>query len=119
VISPGYLTASGDQFCSDAKGYVDALDRYGKVFTDNAATVGDIQTRGEDSGRPRIFVTTAIGDVDGETALAAAERNRRRSTALVDAIATASSVATSSTTPGTTTTPGSGPRSARNKPRTT
>lgn len=100
------LTASGDQFCSDAKSYVEALDRYGKVLTDNAATVGDVQTRGEDLVAPQETVATAIGEVDAaKTALAGAEQELvDAQAALADAIATASSVATSTTTPGTTTT---------------
>src|SRR4029077_1550853 len=73
---------------------------------DNAATVGDVQTRGEDLVAPQETVATAIGEVDAaKTALAGAEQELvDAQTALADAIATASSVASSSTTPGTTTT---------------
>lgn len=39
-------------FCTDAAGYVSALERYGKVFTDAAATVGDVRTLGADLERP-------------------------------------------------------------------
>ena len=100
------FTAAGNQFCSDAKGYVDALDRYGKLFTDSAATVGDVQTLGDDLTAPREAVSASVGAVDqAKTAVAAAEQELvDAQTALADAIATASSVATSSTTPGTTTT---------------
>src|SRR3954470_20982525 len=35
------LTESHQQFCSQAKGYVAVLDRYGKLFSDSKATVGD------------------------------------------------------------------------------
>ncbi len=100
------LTASGQKFCSDAKDYVDALDRYGKLFTDSAATVGDVETAGDDLVAPRETVTTAIDGVDqAKTDLAAAEQELvDAQAALADAIATASSIATSTTTPGTTTT---------------
>ena len=41
------------QLCGDAEGYVDVLDRYGKLFTDDAATVGDVETAGADLVEPR------------------------------------------------------------------
>ena len=42
------VVESGEQFCESAEGYVEALDRYGKLFTDDAATVGDVETAGAD-----------------------------------------------------------------------
>ena len=46
------LEAAGEQFCADAESYLEVLDRYGKLFTDEAATVGDIQTLGADLVEP-------------------------------------------------------------------
>ena len=46
------LTAAGEQACSDATAYVEILDRYGKLFTDDAATVGDVKTLGADLVAP-------------------------------------------------------------------
>ncbi len=42
----GTLTSAQKQFCTDATDYVTALDRYGKLFTDSKATVGDVKTGG-------------------------------------------------------------------------
>ncbi len=100
------LTAAGEQFCSDATGYVEALDRYGMLFTDEAATVGDVTTAGADLVEPRESVASAADGVgEAKTAVAAAEQELiDAQAALAAAVATASSVPTSSTTPGTTTT---------------
>ncbi len=100
------LAAAGDQFCADAGSYLDVLDRYGKLFTDDAATVGDIETLGADLAEPRETVATAATEVEGaKTALAAAEQELvDAQAALAAAIATASSVPTSTTIPATTTT---------------
>ena len=82
------------------------LDRYGKLFTDDAATVGDIQTLGADLVEPRETVASSVNEVEeAKAALAAAGQELADAqAALVEAIATASSVPTSSTTPATTTT---------------
>jgi peptidoglycan hydrolase-like protein with peptidoglycan-binding domain len=100
------LTAANEQFCADAEGYVDALDRYGKLFTDDEATVGDVQTGGADLVEPQETVQTAVDSVfEARDALAAAQQELvDAQAALAEAIATASSLPTSSTTPGTTTT---------------
>ena len=69
------LDAAVDEACGDADTYLDALDRYGKLFTDDAATVGDVQTLGADLVEPRDTVTAAAAAVtDARTALAAAEQ---------------------------------------------
>jgi len=47
------LTSAHQTFCGTATGYVEILDRYGRVFTDRAATVGDVQTLGADLIAPR------------------------------------------------------------------
>jgi peptidoglycan hydrolase-like protein with peptidoglycan-binding domain len=100
------LTAAGEQFCSEATGYVEALDRYGMLFTDDAATVGDVTTAGADLVEPRESVASAADDVgEAKTALANAEQELVDAhAALAAAVATASSLPTSSTTTATTTT---------------
>ena len=100
------LDAAAEQFCVDAGGYIEVLDRYGKLFTDDAATVGDIQTLGADLVEPRETVASTVNEVEeAKTALAAAGQELADAqAALVEAIATASSLPTSSTTPATTTT---------------
>jgi peptidoglycan hydrolase-like protein with peptidoglycan-binding domain len=100
------VTAAGEQFCSETTGYIEALDRYGKLFTEEAATVGDVKTGGADLVEPRESVASAASDVgEAKTALAEAEQELvDAQAALAEAIATASSVPTSSTTPATTTT---------------
>lgn len=100
------LTAAGDEFCVNAEGYVEALDRYGKLFTDEAATVGDVTTGGADLVEPRESVASAA-DAFFAARATLAEAGQElvdAEAALAEAIATASSVPTSSTTPGTTTT---------------
>ncbi len=59
----GALTSAHQGFCSTAKDYVQTLDRYGRVFTDRAATVGDVQTLGADLIAPREEVVTAADTV--------------------------------------------------------
>jgi peptidoglycan hydrolase-like protein with peptidoglycan-binding domain len=100
------LTAAGEQFCSEAAGYVETLDRYGMLFTDQAATVGDVTTAGADLVEPRESVASAADGVgEAKTALADAEQELvDAQAALAAAVATASSLPTSSTTTATTTT---------------
>ena len=100
------LAETGEQFCNDAEGYVEALDRYGKLFTDDAATVGDVQTAGADLVEPRETVAAAIEDYElAMTASAEAEQELiDAQAALTEAIATASSVPITSTEPETATT---------------
>ena len=63
----GPLTSAGEQLCSDATDYVTALDRYGKLFTDSKATVGDVKTGGADLVAPKESVTLAASAVDRGT----------------------------------------------------
>jgi peptidoglycan hydrolase-like protein with peptidoglycan-binding domain len=100
------LTSAHSDFCSASTSYVETLDRYGRVFTDRAATVGDIQTLGADLVEPSDEVASAADAVDtAKTDLAAAEQELADAqAALVDAIATASSVPNSTTTPTSSTT---------------
>ena len=100
------LEAAHEQFCVDAESYLDVLDRYGKLFTDDVATVGDVETAGADLVEPRETVVTSVNEVEAaKTALAeAGQELADAEAALAEAIATASSVPISSTTPESTTT---------------
>ncbi len=100
------LEAAHGQFCVDAESYIEVLDRYGKLFTDDVATVGDVETAGADLVEPRETVVTSVNEVEAaKTALAeAGQELLDAEAALAEAIATASSVPISSTTPDSTTT---------------
>ncbi|HEY4609396.1 MAG TPA: peptidoglycan-binding domain-containing protein, partial [Ilumatobacteraceae bacterium] len=101
------LGTANTTFCGATSDYIQAIDRYGKLFSTQAATVGDVKTVGSDLVAPRDSVTAAIGDVnDARSSLADAEQQLIDArTGLAEAIATASSAPTSSTeAPGTTTT---------------
>jgi len=100
------LDKATSQFCGDTKDYVVALDRYGKVFDQSAATVGDVKAGGADLEKPRASVTssaeavtTARDDVaDAKRELADAQA------ALATAQASAASVSLPPTTAASTTT---------------
>ena len=101
------LDKSKTTFCTDAKTYIDALDRYGKVFTDSKATVGDIRSNGADLQKPKSNVTdSANAVVTARDNLAAANKELADAqNALAQAQATASSVTVATTVvPATTTT---------------
>jgi peptidoglycan hydrolase-like protein with peptidoglycan-binding domain len=100
------LTAAGAQACSDATNYVEILDRYGKLFTDDAATVGDVNTAGDDLVAPRDAVKASAAAIEpARDAVAAAQQELvDAQAALADEIAIASSLPTSTTTPESTTT---------------
>src|SRR5262249_6273873 len=69
------LTSAEAAFCNQAKDYVRAIDRYGKLFSDSAATVGDVQELGADLESPKAAtVTAAQGVVDARDQLTAANR---------------------------------------------
>jgi hypothetical protein len=100
------LEAAHAQFCVDAESYIEVLDRYGKLFTDDVATVGDVETAGADLVEPRETVVTSVDEVEAaKIALAeAGQELADAELALSEAIATASSVPISSATPESTTT---------------
>jgi peptidoglycan hydrolase-like protein with peptidoglycan-binding domain len=50
-------------FCSDSADYIESVDRYGGVFNDDEATVGDVTEAGADLQRPREAVTSSADDV--------------------------------------------------------
>jgi peptidoglycan hydrolase-like protein with peptidoglycan-binding domain len=97
------LTAAHLNFCGTAEDYVEILDRYGRVFTDRSASVGDVQTLGADLVEPRAEVVTSTDAVEAaKVGLAAAEQELvDAEAALAAAIATASSLPAVSTTPTT------------------
>src|SRR5690348_14532714 len=65
---------ASDAFCGDTKTYIATIDRYGKVFNDDTATVGDVQTLGADLSAPRASVTSAGAAVsDAGAAVGTAE----------------------------------------------
>lgn len=97
------LTTAHQSFCGTAKDYVEILDRYGRVFTDSSATVGDVQTLGADLVEPRAEVVVATDAVvAAKDGLADAQQELvDAKAALADAIASASGATASSTTPTT------------------
>jgi peptidoglycan hydrolase-like protein with peptidoglycan-binding domain len=67
---------ASDEFCADAKSYITAVDRYGNVFDNAAATVGDVKTAGADLVDPRKEVTSSAEPVvDANEELAAAKQD--------------------------------------------
>ena len=96
----GAFTSAHQNFCGAAKGYVEVLDRYGRVFIDRSATVGDVQTLGADLVEPRAEVTASIDAVEtAKNDLSAAQQEFVDAQAGLDAaIAAASSVPASSAT---------------------
>jgi predicted lipoprotein with Yx(FWY)xxD motif len=100
------LTAAHGEFCTASEGYVEVLDRYGRVFTDSAATVGDIRTLGADLTEPRDEVVSAADAVSvAKDDLAAAQQELiEAQAALAAAIASASSVPNDTATATSTTT---------------
>ena len=57
------LGSAHAQFCSETTEYITAIERYGKVFTDAAATVGDVKSGGTDLAQPRESVAAAMDAV--------------------------------------------------------
>jgi peptidoglycan hydrolase-like protein with peptidoglycan-binding domain len=102
------LTTASEQFCGEASSYVAAIDRYGKLFTDSTATVGDVRAGGTDLAEPRESVTAAADAVATaqDELLAAQQELAAAQLALEEARATAASAPTSAitTVPATTTT---------------
>ncbi len=89
-------------FCDDSKSYIDSVDRYGSVFSDEAVTVGDLTTAGDDLKQPREAVQSSADDV-----LAAHERVGKADQELADAqaaLAEAESGTSAPDEPETTTT---------------
>jgi murein L,D-transpeptidase YcbB/YkuD len=69
------LDQAGSAFCDQTKDYILAIDRYSKLFTDSAATVGDVTTLGADLAAPRESTAAAAQAVqDAHDALNAANQ---------------------------------------------
>jgi murein L,D-transpeptidase YcbB/YkuD len=96
-----------ESFCADAKTYITSIDRYGKVFDQSAATVGDVKSAGADLERPREDVAASAREVfDTRDALAQARHDLDTAqTDLASAQAAASGSSTTATSvPKSTTT---------------
>lgn len=50
---------AGQKFCTEAKDYIAAIDRYGKLFDQSGATVGDVKTQGADLAKPSASAESA------------------------------------------------------------
>ena len=61
----GAFDEASDEFCADAADYVAAVDRYGRLFTDAEATVGDVTTAGRDLDEPQEDVAASANDAKG------------------------------------------------------
>ena len=90
----GAFAGAGEAFCEDAEGYIEAVDRYGGVFSDAEATVGDVTTAGADLERPR----EAVGD-SADAALAAREDLAAAEQELADAEAALAEVTSGTSAP--------------------
>ena len=67
------LEQAGAAFCAETKDYIVAIDRYGKVFDEQATTVGDLKTLGADLVEPReTTVAAAQAVLDAHDAVNAA-----------------------------------------------
>jgi peptidoglycan hydrolase-like protein with peptidoglycan-binding domain len=91
-----------EAFCASSEEFITAVDRYGKLLTDNAVTVGDVKTAGADLVKPREEV-----EEDAEKATAAHETLTAAQADLAeaeDALEAAKSGTSTSAPTGTTTT---------------
>jgi peptidoglycan hydrolase-like protein with peptidoglycan-binding domain len=94
------LDKATTQFCSDTKDYITAIDRYGKLFDQSSATVGDIKTAGADLERPQDSVTASAQSV--KTAGDDLANAKKELTDAQAALAAAQASAASATLPPTT-----------------
>src|SRR4051812_11467331 len=70
------LATAEAAFCTESKDYLVALDRYGKLFDNTTATVGDVKTLGADLEKPRASTENAADAVrDGRKTLATANQD--------------------------------------------
>ena len=53
------------QFCADSEEYIVTIDRYGDIFNDDTATVGDVKAAGDDLVAPREQVQASADDALG------------------------------------------------------
>ena len=73
------LEEASAAFCEDAEQYIDAVDRYGKLFTEGETTVGDVTTAADDLAEPRRAVESSAEDVTrGARGRGGGQRGARR-----------------------------------------
>jgi peptidoglycan hydrolase-like protein with peptidoglycan-binding domain len=101
---------AGSKFCTEAKDYVQTIDRYGKVFNDPAATVGDVKTLGADLLAPRASTKTAgQAVVDARTSLEKANQEVVDARAALAALPASGASTAPTSTPAPPTTPSTVP----------
>jgi len=93
-------TSAGQKFCNEAKDYIAAIDRYGKLFDQSGATVGDVKTQGADLGKPSASAETAAKDLK-----TAHDSLNKANQDLVDAQAALTGAVASASSPAPTTAP--------------
>lgn len=105
-VAKNQLATAGQAFCGATKDYLTAIDRYGKLFTDSATTVGDVKAAGVDLAAPKGAVSrSATAVTDAQTQVGKAEQELAQAqVTLTNAQATASSVPATATTPPPSTT---------------
>ena len=102
----GALTSAQKQFCNDASAYVAVLDRYGKLFTDSKATVGDVKTGGADLIAPKEAVASSATAIDAaQSDVAKAQQELADAQAALAAAQSGSAVSTAAAVTTTTLVP--------------
>jgi peptidoglycan hydrolase-like protein with peptidoglycan-binding domain len=100
------FTEASAAFCRDSADYIKAIDRYGGVFADTAATVGDVKTAGADLEAPRQAVKTRSEDaLDAHGDVAKAETDLADAQADLAAVQSGGTRAPDASASTTTTTP--------------
>ncbi len=96
------LTQANSAFCTETKDYITAIDRYGKVFSDDAATVGDVKTLGADLAQPReSTVSAAQAVLDAHEALNKANQELAEAQAALASVQASASGKPEKTPPST------------------
>jgi murein L,D-transpeptidase YcbB/YkuD len=96
------LTQANSAFCTETKDYITAIDRYGKVFSDDAATVGDVKTLGADLAQPReSTVSAAQAVLDAHEALNKANQELAEAQAALASVQASASGKPGKTPPST------------------
>jgi peptidoglycan hydrolase-like protein with peptidoglycan-binding domain len=99
------LDQANEAFCQDTRSYITAIDRYGKLFDQSAATVGDLKTAGADLEQPRAAVTSSVQAVQSaRTALSTTKQDLADAQASLAAAQAAASGVTTSQPPATSST---------------
>jgi peptidoglycan hydrolase-like protein with peptidoglycan-binding domain len=93
-------TSAGQKFCTEAKDNIAAIDRYGKLFDQSGATVGDVKTQGADLAKPSAAAETA-----GQDLKTAHDNLNKANQELVDAQAALAGAVSSASSPPPTSAP--------------